>query len=85
VGFNCTAAQLDRAMREAAPNGLAYINEANPYMDNWQDHFWGPEVYPKLKKLKREWDPEGVLYAVSTPGTEAWDVIEYGERLCKKL
>jgi len=76
---------LDRAMREAAPNGLAYINEANPYMDNWQDHFWGPEVYPKLKRLKREWDPEGVLYAVSTPGTEVWDVIEYGERLCKKL
>lgn len=76
---------VDRAMMRAAPDGLAYINEANPFMDDWQTHFWGPKVYPRLKKLKREWDPEGVFYSISTPGTEEWHVIEYGERLCKKL
>ncbi|KAK1831660.1 6-hydroxy-D-nicotine oxidase [Podospora conica] len=76
---------VDRAMMRAAPEGLAYVNEANPYMKDWQGHFWGKEVYSKLVKVKGKWDPEGLFYSVSTPGTEGWDVIEYGERLCKKL
>jgi hypothetical protein len=38
-----------------------------------------------LKDLRKKWDPQGVFYAVSTPGTEDWEVIEYGTRLCKKI
>ncbi len=58
--------------------------QADPYQDNWQGHFWGSE-YPRLKKARSIWDPKGVFYAVSTPGTEDWEVIEDGTRLCKKL
>ncbi|KAK5655587.1 hypothetical protein OQA88_5518 [Cercophora sp. LCS_1] len=76
---------LDQAMMEAGPNGCAYINEADPSQPNWQDNFWGPTVYPKLVDAKKKWDPEGIFYTVSTPGTESWEVIEYGTRLCKKL
>ncbi|KAI8963155.1 FAD-binding domain-containing protein [Daldinia sp. FL1419] len=73
----------DAAMRKAGPNGCAYVNEGDPYQPNWQDKFWGPE-YPKLLEIRKKWDPHGVLYAVSTPGTEEWEVIEYGTRLCRK-
>ncbi|KAI0158008.1 FAD-binding domain-containing protein [Hypoxylon sp. FL1284] len=73
----------DAAMRKAGPNGCAYINEGDPYQPDWQDHFWGSE-YPKLLKLRKKWDPDGVFYAVATPGTEDWEVIEYGTRLCRK-
>ncbi|KAH6846974.1 isoamyl alcohol oxidase [Chaetomium sp. MPI-CAGE-AT-0009] len=76
---------VDRAMKDAAPNGCAYVNEADPYQPDWQNHFWGPTVYPKLERLKKAWDPNGVFYALATPGTEQWDVIEYGTRLCKRL
>ncbi|KAI1078643.1 FAD-binding domain-containing protein [Whalleya microplaca] len=74
----------DDAMRKAGPNGCAYINEGDPYQPDWQDHFWGSE-YPKLLKIRKKWDPHGVFYAVSTPGTEDWEVIEYGTRLCRKI
>jgi len=45
---------VHKAMRDASPNGCAYVNEADPFQDNWQDHFWGPVVYPKLKSLKKK-------------------------------
>ncbi|KAK3370591.1 hypothetical protein B0H63DRAFT_318484 [Podospora didyma] len=75
---------IDGALKAAAPNGAAYINEADPYIPNWQEVFWGTN-YPALLNLRKKWDPSSVFYAVSTPGTEAWEQIEYGTRLCKKV
>ncbi|GAB1312833.1 hypothetical protein MFIFM68171_03043 [Madurella fahalii] len=75
---------IDEALRKAGPNGCAYINEADPYQPNWQQNFWGTN-YPALYDIRKKWDPKGVFYAVSTPGTEDWEVIEFGTRLCKKL
>ncbi|KAK6835171.1 isoamyl alcohol oxidase [Apiospora arundinis] len=75
----------DAALRRAGPDGCAYVNEADPYQADWQEHFWGAAVYSRLRETRRKWDPEGVLYAVSTPGTEGWEVIEYGTKLCKRL
>ncbi|KAK0740040.1 isoamyl alcohol oxidase [Schizothecium vesticola] len=76
---------VDKGFQDASPHGCAYVNEADPFMANWQTHFWGPTVYPTLFDLKKTWDPTGVFYSRSLPGTEKWEVIEYGERLCKKL
>ncbi|KAI1372843.1 FAD-binding domain-containing protein [Hypoxylon crocopeplum] len=73
----------DAAMKKAGPKGCAYVNEGDPYQPNWQDHFWGSE-YPTLLKTRKKWDPHGILYSVATPGTEDWEVIEYGTRLCRK-
>ncbi|KAK3321760.1 hypothetical protein B0H66DRAFT_494356 [Apodospora peruviana] len=75
---------IDDALRSASTSGAAYVNEADPYQPNWQGHFWGSE-YPKLKQYRSKWDPKGIFYAISTPGTEAWEVVEGGTRLCKKL
>ncbi|KAK3685229.1 hypothetical protein B0T22DRAFT_213381 [Podospora appendiculata] len=75
---------IDGGLRAAAPNGAAYVNEADPFQPNWQTAFWGTN-YPALLRLRKRWDPTGVFYAVSTPGTEDWEQIEWGTRLCKKL
>jgi len=63
---------------------LTVILQADPYQPNWQSHFWGSN-YPRLKQIRKTWDPLGVFYAVSTPGTEDWEVIQDGTKLCKKL
>ncbi|RNJ58313.1 hypothetical protein D7B24_004954 [Verticillium nonalfalfae] len=70
--------------KQAAPNGLAYVNENYAFMNNWQDAFWG-ENYPRLKAIKKSWDPQGVFFSPSTPGTEDWHITDYAHRLCKKL
>ncbi|KAJ0160539.1 putative FAD-linked oxidoreductase [Colletotrichum tanaceti] len=83
----------DEALRQAGPEGCAYVNEvtdiqrknqADPFQPNWQDAFWGP-LYPTLFDLRKRWDPQGIFYAIATPGTEGWEEIEYNTRLCKKL
>lgn len=43
--------------------------QANPFQPDWQDHFWGSN-YARLAELKKKWGPEGIFYAISTPGTE---------------
>ncbi len=58
--------------------------QADPTMPNWQQAFWGSN-YNQLKQIRKKWDPNGVLYAVSTPGTESWEVIQDGTKLCKRL
>jgi FAD/FMN-containing dehydrogenase len=41
-------------------DGGTYVNEANPYEPFWQETFWG-EKYPKLEKVKKRVDPEGLF------------------------
>jgi hypothetical protein len=66
------------------PLVVADAIKADPLQANWQTHFWGTN-YQRLYDIRKQWDPKGVFYAVSTPGTEDWEVIEHGTRLCKKL
>ncbi|KAF2747898.1 FAD binding domain-containing protein [Sporormia fimetaria CBS 119925] len=75
---------VDKALRDASPYGAAYVNEGNLEEPNWQEAFWGSN-YPRLKELKAKWDPEGVFYARTTPGTEMWEQIESGSRLCRTV
>lgn len=58
--------------------------QADPYEPNWQEAFWG-ETYSRLLEIRQKYDPDGVFYAVSTPGTENWEQIETGTRLCLKI
>ena len=73
---------VDAALRAASNSGATYVNEADPYQPNWQTAFWGSE-YNRLKLNRAKWDPHGVFYAIATPGTEKWEVIEDGTRLCR--
>ncbi|KZW00723.1 FAD-binding domain-containing protein [Exidia glandulosa HHB12029] len=74
---------IGKALREAAPYGGAYVNEGDLEEPNWQTEYWGAH-YPRLLKLKQKWDPTGVFYARTTPGTEDWEVID-GAKLCRKV
>ncbi|KAJ2926533.1 hypothetical protein H1R20_g10563, partial [Candolleomyces eurysporus] len=76
--------QIDAPLRDASPNGAAYVNEGNLEEPNWQTAYWGTN-YPRLLELRRKWDPQGVFYARTTPGTESWEVVDYGRRLCRRL
>ncbi|KAF2755342.1 isoamyl alcohol oxidase [Pseudovirgaria hyperparasitica] len=71
------------AMRAASPDGGAYVNEGDLNEPDWQRAYWG-DKYPRLLELRRKWDPKGVFYARTTPGTEEWEVLEEGTRLCKR-
>ncbi|KAF2200570.1 FAD binding domain-containing protein [Delitschia confertaspora ATCC 74209] len=76
--------EVDKPLRDASPHGAAYVNEGNLEEPNWQNAFWGTN-YPRLSLLKKTWDPKGVFYARTTPGSEDWEVIDYGTRLCRRL
>ncbi|KAJ2913019.1 hypothetical protein MD484_g7393, partial [Candolleomyces efflorescens] len=75
---------IGQRLRDASPNGAAYVNEGDLEEPNWQEAYWGSN-YRRLYFLKKLWDPLGVFYARTTPGTEGWEIIDDGTRLCKKL
>lgn len=74
---------VDARLRELGPHGCAYVNEADPFQDNWQEHFWGSN-YARLLQIKKKWDPRGVFYSVATPGAEDWELTEYDTKLCRR-
>ncbi|KAH6888514.1 hypothetical protein B0T10DRAFT_441523 [Thelonectria olida] len=81
-------AQQDRMTNEvqpvieaATPGAGAYMNEADFQQQDWQKTFFGAN-YGKLLKIKRKFDPEGLLYATAAVGSEAW-VVEENGRMCR--
>lgn len=50
---------------------------------NWQTEYWGTN-YPKLFEIRKKWDPSGVFYAETTPGTEKWSEVGDPPVLCKE-
>jgi FAD/FMN-containing dehydrogenase len=59
--------------RELTPGSGAYINEADPAEPNWQQSFFG-DNYARLLDIKRARDPWGVFWALTTVGSEGWEV-----------
>ncbi|KAJ5267650.1 hypothetical protein N7478_010458 [Penicillium angulare] len=57
---------------EGEKNMGAYMNEANGYEPGFQKSFWGKN-YPRLYKIKQEWDPTGLFIARKGVGSEDWD------------
>ncbi|MCJ1237581.1 hypothetical protein MMC14_005568 [Varicellaria rhodocarpa] len=54
------ANNLTQMGESIAPDSGTYMNEANPWTQDWQRAFWG-ENYPRLLSIKRKYDPEGLL------------------------
>jgi hypothetical protein len=68
------------ALRELSPRTGAYFNEADVNEVNWQESFWGSN-YGRLRRTKKRYDGEGVLWCRGCVGSEEW---EEGERdLCR--
>ncbi|KAL6704005.1 hypothetical protein ACN47E_008856 [Coniothyrium glycines] len=74
---------VGKRLRDVSPYGASYVNEGDLYEPNWQTAYWGSN-YARLLQIRQKWDPNGVFYTQTTPGTESWSVIDYGRKLCKK-
>lgn len=69
------------AFEAAAPDAGAYANEANFAQTHWKTAFYGTN-YQTLKEIKAKYDPRGVLYGITSVGSEDWK--EDGDsRLCR--
>ena len=59
------------ALRVAAPETGAYVNECDHFQSDWQKAFWGPH-YPRLLQIKRQYDPDGLFFGHHSVGSEDW-------------
>jgi FAD/FMN-containing dehydrogenase len=60
-----------KALRVAAPDTGAYVNECDYFQSDWQQRLWGSN-YPRLLEIKRRYDPDGLFYVHHGVGTEDW-------------
>ncbi|KAI9666386.1 MAG: hypothetical protein M1821_004322 [Bathelium mastoideum] len=65
------------------PGSGAYVNEANPWTEDWREAWWGAENYGRLLKIKQKYDPDGLLmcwrcvgFEEGTEGFECWEGVE---------
>ncbi|KAK4120694.1 FAD-binding domain-containing protein [Parathielavia appendiculata] len=68
-------------LEEATPGAGVYNNEANWQQPDWQAAFYGHN-YPRLKQIKKRYDPDGVFYGLTSVGSEEWSADAAG-RLCR--
>ncbi|HWE99871.1 MAG TPA: FAD-binding protein [Caulobacteraceae bacterium] len=64
-------ALADAALRQAIPNGGAYVSECDYHLKGWQDACWGVH-YPRLAAIKRRYDPDGLFTVHHGVGSEGW-------------
>ncbi|KAF2731697.1 FAD binding domain protein [Polyplosphaeria fusca] len=69
------------ALKTLAPDSGAYLNEADPFDPDWQASFWG-QNYERLARIKKTYDPDGLLWCVSCVGSERWARTKSGQ-LCR--
>ena len=61
----------DGRTRKVAPDGGAYVSEANFFDKQWQSAYWGPN-YPRLAAVKKKYDPAGLFFVHNGVGSEEW-------------
>ena len=59
------------ALRVAAPDTGAYVNECDYFQPDWRRAFWGPN-YARLARVKRRYDPTGLFTVHHGVGSEDW-------------
>jgi hypothetical protein len=63
--------QCMNELRALTSNGGAYVSESNFFEEGWQQAYWGSN-YPRLAKIKRKYDPEGLFVVHNGVGSEQW-------------
>jgi FAD/FMN-containing dehydrogenase len=58
-------------LRKVAPQAGSYLSESNFFNKRWQQDYFGPN-YPRLRKIKQQYDPEGLFIVRNGVGSEDW-------------
>ena len=58
-------------LRRIVPNAGSYVSESNYFNRSWQDDYWGAN-YPRLQRIKRKYDPDGLFFVHHGVGSEEW-------------
>lgn len=67
------------ALRKVAPQAGSYVSESDYFLDGWRRGFWG-EHYPRLVRVKRRYDPEGLFFAHHGVGSDDWSADGFTRR-----
>ncbi|KAJ3536494.1 hypothetical protein NM208_g6691 [Fusarium decemcellulare] len=73
--------EIQPVLEAALPGAGAYMSEADFQQPDWQETFFGVN-YEKLLKIKKKYDPHGLLYATAAVGSDEWTVANDG-RMCR--
>ncbi|KLU92866.1 hypothetical protein MAPG_11825 [Magnaporthiopsis poae ATCC 64411] len=63
---------LTPMLEAVTPGSGTYLNEANFQQRGFQEQFYGAN-YERLLRIKRKYDPNGILYAVTGVGSEFFE------------
>jgi hypothetical protein len=58
-------------LRALVPDPGAYVSESNYFEKGWQQAYWGSN-HPRLAKIKRKYDPDGLFFVHNGVGSEQW-------------
>lgn len=58
-------------LRKVAPQAGSYLSESNFFNQRWQQDYFGAN-YPRLRDIKRHYDPEGLFIVHHGVGSEDW-------------
>ncbi|KAL4972288.1 hypothetical protein BDW66DRAFT_154851 [Aspergillus desertorum] len=67
-------------------NGGSYANQGNVFSSTWKEDFYGPrnsEIYERLLKIKRKYDPRESLFVWGGVGGDEWDYDLHTGLLCR--
>jgi FAD/FMN-containing dehydrogenase len=64
-------ARATAELRKVAPDAGSYVSESNFFNKRWQQDYWG-EHYPRLRSVKKKYDPEGLFFVHNGVGSEDW-------------
>lgn len=76
-----SAKRIERCMellRAVSGRSDSYVNETNYFKQGWQRAFWGAN-YPRLARIKRRYDPDGLFFAHHGVGSEGWSADGFTE------
>jgi hypothetical protein len=71
--FTVLADVARQSVELSGPDSAAYFNEANPFLEDWREAWWG-DNYEFLLETKRKYDPSGILKCWKCIGFEDEDV-----------
>jgi FAD/FMN-containing dehydrogenase len=63
--------QATNELKKVTPEAGSYVSESNYFNESWQDAFWGPN-YPRLRAIKKKYDPTGLFFVHHGVGSEEW-------------